>query len=144
MSITSATRRAHAGELPLYPADASRGWRVIRMSSFAAASDKLARGEWKVMNDEQGNPWYFQICTTFKTDQDLPSGASASSLTPRESMMSAGLYGRSRTVGMSEDERISRRNLAGHPLPPEDAIERAIEKVKEFGKSWISLRIEIA
>ena len=58
--------------------------------------------------------------------------------------MNAGLYGRSRTAGMSEGERINRRNPMGHALPPEDAIERAMEKVKVFARMRLVVKPRIA
>jgi hypothetical protein len=38
---------------------------------------------------------------------------------------------------MPEDKRICRHDRYGIPLPPEDAIERAQEKVREFGRTRI-------
>ena len=130
---TRAQARTSQGALNLYPADISNGWRVIRIVSFALGLEKVARGEWTLVNDEQGNPFYFQVKTNFKTDQDLPSGASSASITLGEVLRNAGLFGKSRTAGMTEDARLSRPRLPnGHAPAPEDAIERAQEKVKQW------------
>jgi hypothetical protein len=139
---TREERYIAAGDLPLYPVDASRGWRVIRYVNFAKGLERAAKGEWALRNDEQGNPWYFQIVASFKTDQDLPSGATSSSITSRECMLNAGviekrngviLGAKSRTMRMTEDERLSQpKRPNGRVPPPEDAIERAIAKVREW------------
>jgi hypothetical protein len=123
-------RRTSDGALNLYPADDSRGWRVIRVVSFSDGLEKVASGDWMLVDDVNGNPWYFQLKANFTTDQDLPSGASSSSITESECKLNAGCGGKSRTMGMSEDRRLCRRDIVSHALPPEDAVERAINKVK--------------
>ena len=136
----AAQRRAHAGEIRVYPAETSLGWRVIRHVSAQEAGEKLASGEWREVLDEQGNFWGCQVLATFSKDQDLPSGASSSSITVNECFLNAGLGGRSRTAGMPEEKRISRRSAEGKALPPEDAIERAREKVRQW--PWPASRID--
>jgi len=128
-------RRAQQGErcMNLYPPDTTLGWRVIRQVSQAQALKKLACGQWRAVNDEQGNFLGYQVLATFKTDNELPSGASSTSITVNECELNAGLRGKSRTWGMNEEDRISRRHpTSGKALPPEDAIERAIAKVREW------------
>jgi hypothetical protein len=140
---TSAQRRVYEGELEVWPADASNGWRAIRIVEFAYGLDKVARGEWDLVDDpETGEPWYFQMRANFRTDEELPAaaGASSSSITARESKLNAMTVfrdGRSHTAGMSEERRISRKDKFGKPLPPEDAVERVQAKVAEFGKARI-------
>jgi hypothetical protein len=126
-----ASNEAHS--LNLYPADVTLGWRVIRRVSQARGERKLALGEWREVHDEYGNLQGYQVLATFKTDLDLPSGASSTSITVSECELNAGLRGKSRTYGLDEDERLSRRNQqTGKALPPEDAIERARAKVREW------------
>lgn len=141
---TRGQRRAEFGErcINLYPPDTALGWRVIRQVTPAEATKKVASGQWREVFDEHGNFWGYQVLANFKTDSDLPSGASSTSITARECELNAGLGGRSRTMGMIEADRISRRHpKMGKALPPEDAVERAIAKVKEFGKSRILANI---
>ncbi len=130
MGKTSAQRRACDGAISLYPAETSLGWRVIGTTTAPIAAERLARGEWREVYDEHGNFWGYQVLANFTKDEDLPSGASSTSITVRECELNAGLGGRSRTAGMTEEQRISRKNKFGKALPPEDAVERAQEKVK--------------
>lgn len=117
----------------VYPPETTLGWRAIRMVSPTKAAEKLARGEWGEVRDEHGSFIGCQILASCAKEKDLPSSPSASAITVRESELNAGLGGASRTIGLPEEKRITRRNPFGHPLPPEDAIERAIEKVREYG-----------
>jgi hypothetical protein len=123
--------------IPVFPADTTLGWRVIRMVSVQVALGKLALGVWREVHDEHGNFQGCQVLATVKSDSELPSGASSTSITVNECELNAGLGGRSRTAGLPEDKRISRFRTTDHgilPLPPEDAIERAQAKVKEWTK----------
>lgn len=120
--------------IDVFPAETSLGWRVIRVVSVMVAAEKLARGEWRQVYDEFGNFVGCQVLASFQSDLELPSGATATSITALESQLNAGCFGRSRTVRMSEEDRISRHSRNGKALPPEDAIERAIAKLMEFGK----------
>ena len=131
------------GEIAVYPAETSLGWRVIRHVPATEAREKLATGEWREVYDEHQSFLGCQILANFKVDQELPSGASSTSITVRECLLNAGIREtsrgvvlglKSRTAGMTEDERISRKNKFGKPLPPEDAVERARAKVKELAK----------
>jgi hypothetical protein len=130
---TASQRRACKGEISLYPAETSLGWRVIGTTNSGAATEKLANGEWREVYDEYGNFWGYQVLATFKKDEDLVSGATSTSITVSECLLNAGLGGRSRTARLPEEKKIARRDRWGHALPPEDAIERAVAKVAEFG-----------
>lgn len=134
MGIPRSTRRDLNGDVSLYPAETSLGWRVIRQVSRAEAAEKLGRGEWREVYDEHGNFRGCQALISFKKDEDLPSRRTAPSITVKECLLNAGLCGKSRTAGMTEEQRISRKSPFGRPLPPEDAIERAQAKVVEFGR----------
>lgn len=135
MSKSANARRSSIGErnVNVYPPETTLGWRVIRMVSPTKAAEKLARGEWREVRDEHGAFIGCQILASCAKEKDLPSRASASAITVRESELNAGLGGASRTIGLPEEKRIARSNPFGHPLPPEDAIERAIAKVREYG-----------
>jgi len=142
MGKSRTQRRAEKGErcVSVYPPDTSLGWRVIYHVSKPQAAAKLASGEWREVYDEHGNFMGCQVLATFKQDEELPSGASSSSITVSECELNAGLGGRSHTVGMPEDRRISRRNQVGRALPPEDAVERAQAKVNQW--PWPASRID--
>jgi hypothetical protein len=135
MSQSSATRRARDGAINLYPAETSLGWRVIRTTTATKAAEKLAAGEWREVYDEHGNLLGCQVLASFKKDDDLPSQPSSTDISAWESKLNAGLSGRSRTAGLPEEKRISlfRKTKDGLVrIAPEDAIERAVEKVKEL------------
>jgi hypothetical protein len=138
MSKTSATRRASNGALNLYPADTTLGWRVIGLTTALRAAEKLARNEWREVYDEHGTHLGYQVIANFKTDQDLSSNPSSCAVTVRESELYAGQCfrrGKSSTMGMPEDKRLSRPKGPNGRIPsPEDAVERAVEKVKEWGR----------
>lgn len=134
MSQTGNERRAQSSErcISVYPADTTLGWRVIKMVSAQLAMAKLALGVWREVHDEHGSFQGCQVLATVKSDSELPSGASSTSITVNECELNAGLGGKSRTAGLSEDKRISRFRTDGKALPPEDAIERAEAKVREW------------
>ena len=119
----------------LYPPDTALGWRVIRKVTLAEGAEKVLRGEWREVHDEHGDHWGYQVLVSSKTDQDIPSGATSSSITVNECELNAGLGGEWRTKGLPEDKRLSRfrRTEAGLlPVPAEDAIERAQAKVAQW------------
>jgi hypothetical protein len=130
---TRAQRRAHKGDIDVFPAETSLGWRVIRQASQDEAQKKLATGEWREVQDEAGNFIGCQVLANFKKDEDLPSGASSTSISPRECLLNAAGLRESRTANLPEERKISRKSRFGKALPPEDAIERAVAKVREFG-----------
>jgi hypothetical protein len=142
MGKSSSQRRAEKGDrcINVYPPDTSLGWRVIRQVTPAKAAENLAAGRWREVYDEHGNFWGCQLLLSFKTDQDMQSGASSPSITVSECELNAGLRGSSHTAGLPEEKRISRHSQTGKALPPEDAIERAIEKVKQW--PWPASRID--
>lgn len=129
------TRRGHGGESLVYPLwtpnTDQRGWRVAREISFAQGEAKCVSGEWDRVRDDYGNLSGYSMRVSVKTDQDLPGGATSTSITVREVLMSAGVFGKSRTMGMTEEQRITRRDGRKF-LPPEDAIERATAKVRQW------------
>ena len=92
----------------------------------------LARGSMREYYDEFGRfKGYELIDVPPPTDESLPSLISTASISSREVLANAGLMGRSRTAGLREDERLTRRHpVTGHRLPAEDFVERSQEKVK--------------
>jgi hypothetical protein len=115
-------RRAYRGALPLYPFDASLGWRPIKHAvPFEVGRAKIAAGEWKLSYDEVNRAYYYQPASWpgLPVDDSDPAAITAS-----ESQMIAGLYGRSRTLG----PRNSRAQIA----PPMDAIEHSIRKLQQW------------
>lgn len=114
----------------LFPARTVLGWRVIRRVSFREGETRVGVGEWRrVLDGTTHEHIGYQICTPemSRGDYELPTIFSPASISVREMQVNAGLFGRSRTEGLSEDRRLARRN-------PEDRVERAHAKVVEFGK----------
>lgn len=135
MGLSHSQRRARSGDLSIdvYPADESRKWRAIRKVTPLYAWDKVSRGLWSELFDDFGNFYGVQILAIVKTDKDLPSGATATTITAADSKLCAGLSGPSRTLGLTEEGRITRfHSVTCRPLPPEDRIERAIAKVNQW------------
>ena len=119
--------------IDVYSADTSQGWRIIRKVTAIYAFEKVVAGYWKEIFDHIGNFIGVQILAVVKSDEEIPSGATAATITFIEIIRNAGLEGRSRTIGRDENFRITRENPKdGKPLPPEDNIERAIAKVKQW------------
>lgn len=122
----------------LYPPETERYWRVIRIVRFEQAESKVAAGEWRRDFEADGQPCY-RVIPTHEKEKDLPSGRTSVSITARESMLNAFAAafrdGRSRTVVLTEEQRLSRRDSRGKALPPEDAVERAVAKVREWPKA---------
>lgn len=134
---TNASQRRAAGSgdrcIDVYAADVSRGWRVVRQVTPEVAYRKVLEGKWSEQFDAIGNFFGVQVVAAVKTDQELPSGTSATTITARDSMVFAGLAGPSRTIGMNEDRRIGRYSaVTCSALPPEDRIERVIAKVQQW------------
>lgn len=135
MTMSRSDRRSARGErcVDVYSAEMSCGWRIIRQVTARYAYDKVIEGRWRELFDDLGNFLGVQVVNALKTDQDLPSGTSATTITARDSMLFAGLGGPSRTITMNEDARISRFNAKTcRALPPEDHIERVIAKVQQW------------
>jgi hypothetical protein len=136
----SQRRAAHGARcINLYPANTTLGWRPIRQVTAADAAKNYALGKWGEVHDEHGNFWGYQVLASPKTDQELSSEQSSTSLTARECDLIAGQCfpkGKSHTLGLSEAKKLNR-----HPkddpdkfLAPEDAVELAVAKEQEFKK----------
>jgi hypothetical protein len=131
MGKSRTQRRAEKGDhcISVYPPDTALGWRVIYYASKQRATEQLARGEWREVYDEHGNYWGCQVVANFKQDKDLPSRASSTAITASECELNAEGFAGSRTIRLTEEQKISRKTKFGKALPPEDAVERAIFKV---------------
>lgn len=134
-AIVSDRRRAIAVDrcIDVYSADTSLGWRIVRQVTALYAFHRVVEGKWRELFDSIGNFYGVQVVPAVKTDQELPSGSSAATITFRDNMLYAGCGGRSRTIGRSEDFRITRYSqVSCKALPPEDRIERVIAKVQQW------------
>lgn len=121
-----------ARDIDVYAADTSLGYRIVRQVTPMRAYEKVIAGQWRELFDDMGNFFGVQVVAAVKTDQDLPSGTSASYITPKESRIYVGLEGRSETIGRNEEYRITHTNrFTGRP-EPEDRIERVIAKVQQW------------
>jgi len=135
--------RACTGEFELWPADDTRGWKPVRRGvSFAEGIDKVAQGKW-ILHEHQGQLWYFQLVPKPRLPQKQSRRFSPTTITARESLLSAS--GGSATAKMDEnDPRRLRRyrkkddsispisGMPFKPLAPEDAVERAQAKVRQW------------
>ena len=134
-AILAENRRAIALDrcIDVYSADTSLGWRIVRKVTALYAFNKVIEGKWVEIFDDIGNFYGVQIIAAVKSDQELPSGSTAATITYLELIRNAGLEGRSRTMGRDENYRITRySSVSSKALPPEDNIERAIAKVKQW------------
>jgi hypothetical protein len=122
----------------IFHTETTLGWRVIRMCNLAKGQQKVACGEWREVHDPNtGELIGFQPVTPAEArgDRDLPSLASCASISMREMQANAGELGRSRTAGMLEEDRVSRRDPRnGTLLPAEDFVERTRAKVRVFAQ----------
>lgn len=132
------TRRGHGGGMNIFPLwlpETKKQWRVAREVSFASGEAKCASGEWGRVRDAHDNLAGYQVlASSFKSEESLPCGATSTSISVRELLMSAGCFGKSRTMRMTEEQRLA-RHAPFDPeklLPPEDAVERAIAKVRQW------------
>ncbi len=134
MGKSRSERRSSSGALfNLYAANATLGWRVIDQVTGTLAAQKVAAGKWREVLFEDESFAGYQVVSATTSGKKVPSReGSPPTITLAEVQMNAGLYGRSRTLGMPEWKRSLRRAKYDKDkiLAPEDAIERAIEKVK--------------
>ena len=116
----SRNNRRHGGDANylLFSAETTLGWRVIKHVTGAQGEEMLARGAWRDVYDERNNHIGYQLIPNRQNDSEMLSRSSAASITVRECQLNAGLRGSSRTAGMTEDRRITRKTRYGVPLPP--------------------------
>lgn len=142
MPKTQSERRRLKGlTVNLFASDATLGWNVIRQVSAALALEQIARKKWREIWYESGELAGVQALRPEQRktlNQVLLERLIAVTITNPELRRNAGLYGRSSTIGMPEWRRLQRagkRAFVGEQLrpvilQPEDAIERAQEKVR--------------
>jgi hypothetical protein len=139
MGKSRSDRRASSGELAnLYAKGTLVGCRVVRQVPITLALEKVALGVWRRVFYEDGAEAGFQPYAQPPTERPrtpMPGvslDGSPPTITLTEVQMNAGLFGRSRTMGMPEWKRLKRHAKYDEKkiLAPEDEIERAIEKVK--------------
>jgi hypothetical protein len=129
----------------LYGCDEQSRLQRIRRIKTIEGENNVASGIWGKVHNPQGEFIGYYIFQTV-TDSSSPGRKpSSTSITIRESEMNAFAaigWVRSRTMGMPESKKLIRGQyhspqtgeLLGKLLPAEDAIEKAIEKVREFGR----------
>lgn len=142
MGKSSAVRRAERGlTINLFSANTHLGWKVIRHVPVELAIGQLAQRKWREIWYEADADGKRELAgvqplppaeKTKTLHQVLAERLVAVTITLPEVQRNAGLYGRSHTLGMPEWKRLTRhaRHDTKRILAPEDAIERAIEKVR--------------
>jgi predicted alpha/beta hydrolase len=129
-------RRAESGlVVDLFCTDTTLGWRVKCRVPVETALEKVALKKWREIWYETGELAGVQPLAPEQKKtlhQILIERLVAVTITFSEVQRNAGLYGRSHTLGMSEWKRLKRhaRFDESKILAPEDATERAIEKVR--------------
>lgn len=139
MSKSSAERRLARGDVAnLYAKGTLVGCRILRQVPMATALEKVALGKWRRVFYEDGSLAGFQPyaepqpAKSHSTAAGVSLDGSAPTITLTEVRMNAGEFGKSHTQGMPEWKRLKRHAKYDEKkiLAPEDAIERAIAKVK--------------
>lgn len=141
MGKSRSERRAALGlVVDVFSPNTNLGWKVIRQVPVSYALQQIAQKQWREIWYEHGElagvqPLKPVASTATKTlHQVLTEALIGVTITRQELERNAGLYGRSHTIGMSEWKRLRRHARFDERkiLPPEDATERAIEKVKQW------------
>ena len=128
---TASQRRARAGAVNLYGSDLSRG--AIATTTLDMVQEKVASGAWReVFFESTGASAGYQIVPRAERAKPKPPLERALTITLTETLRYCGLYGKSHTMGLPEWKRLKRHAKDDDQkiLPPEDATERAIVKVK--------------
>lgn len=142
MGKSRATRRSVSGVMVnLFDENTSLGCRVKYRVSATLALEKIALKQWRAVWYENGDLAGAQpmraetIAIAGKTFNDvLIERLIGVTITLAEVRRNAGEFGESHTMGMPEWKRLNRHALfdASRILPAEDAIERAIAKVRQW------------
>lgn len=139
MGRSRSQRRAVAGLMvDLFDENTSLGWRVRYRVSAELALEKIALKQWReiwLTNGELAGVQPLKPQQQKGLDrpcQVLMAGLLAVTITLSELQRNAGLFGRSRTMGMPEWKRLRRHARFNESviLAPEDATELAIAKVR--------------
>lgn len=137
----AARRNLYGIQIDVFSTNPVHGWKVIRQVSAYYALEMIALKKWREIwydNGELAGVQPLKPEEKKSLHQVLVERLIAVTITFSEVQRNAGLYGRSHTIGMPEWKRLQRagkRVLAGEQLrpvilEPEDATERAIEKVR--------------
>jgi hypothetical protein len=125
--------------LLLYFPNTTLGWRVIRTIERREGQRGVERGAFReLIDDNTGNLIGFQLISSSEQrgDLDFPSLPSSAAISTREMRVNAGLCGRSRTAGLTEEQRLelaaARDPETGEYRTPEDEIERIQRKVEFY------------
>jgi hypothetical protein len=118
----------------LFAADTRFGWRVIRRVTFRLGEAKVTEWKWREILDPFKTHIGYQVISKIKPARDRRYRPLPTAITAKDAKLISGLFGTSRTAGLSEDRRLTRhaRYDEDKILAPEDAIERAQEKVKQW------------
>jgi hypothetical protein len=122
----------------LFAANTTLGWSVIRRVTFRFGEAKVAARKWRQIQDQFGTHIGYQplVCVmpVPKAKEDLRDKLPPTQLKAKDARLIAGLSGKSKTAGLSEGRRLKRHAKydVDKILAPEDAIERAQEKVKQW------------
>ena len=134
--MARARHRTRNKQFPLYHSETVHGFREIRRVSAANGHDMTARGLWREVYDSLNNLVGYQVMPSMKDDLQVLSMRSSTAMVARDIVLNAGQAfkgGKSRTAGMTEDQRLTRRhNQTGKVLPPEDAVERVEAKIRVY------------
>jgi hypothetical protein len=131
-------RRVERGVLiDVYPTNTALGWEPVRRVAVQYALEKVAAKQWReiwLTNGDFAGVQPIRPEERKTLNQVLIERLIAVTITLPELKRNAGLYGRSHTLGMSEWKRLRRhaRFDESKILAPEDATERAIEKVRSW------------
>jgi len=132
MGKSRAARRTDSGELfNLYGPESALGFPVIGQVTAAQAAERVAVAQWREVFYLTGELAGYQVLVKARV-RVMPELQPALTITLSEMQMNAGLFGRSHTKGMPEWKRLQRHAKYDKEkiLAPEDAIERAQEKVR--------------
>lgn len=133
----SERRRLNGLTVNLFADNTMLGWRVLRQVAAEFALEQIALKKWREIWFEDGTLAGVQPLKPVERSalsEALIEPQIAVTITNSELRRNAGLYGKSRTIGMPEWKRLQRHARFDEKkiLAPEDATERAIEKVRQW------------
>jgi hypothetical protein len=128
-AIALSRPRSGNNQFILYAADTSKGWRVNKRISFVDGERGVDRGAFVRVYDDFDKHVGYQLTAGRIVDYDVKPQGAHGALSLSEMHANAGVDGRSRTIHLSEDDRLERVRFGLHP---EDSVERAIKKVKVY------------
>jgi hypothetical protein len=133
----SKRRRLHGLTVNLFSSNTLLGWSVIRQVPAREALEQIALKKWREIWYENGDLAGVQ---PLRAEQRKTLGDALTerligvTITLNEVQRNAGLFGPSHTRGLPEWKRLKRHARFDDKqiLPPEDATERAQEKVRQW------------